>query len=96
MEEIAPGVYWINGGASNLYLCRDEENGLILIDAGMPKRQRDFVKQKQKVGKKKLAPTNATSTAFKARSVALPEQTLGTDKGQPVSHRQLTTGEMLT
>ena len=34
----------------------------------------DFVKKTQKVGKKKLAPTSATSTRFKSKSVALPEQ----------------------
>ena len=61
-----------------------------------PKRARDFVKKKQKVGKKKLAPTNATSTAFRSRSVTIQEQSLGADKGEPVSHRRLTAGELLT
>lgn len=37
-KEIAPGVYWIDGSASNLYLCVEDE-GLTLIDAGMPRRQ---------------------------------------------------------
>ena len=61
----------------------------------MPKRARDFVKKKQKVGKKKLAPTNSTSTAFKARSVVLTDQGLDKDKGEPLSHRKLTSGELL-
>ena len=34
----------------------------------------DFVKKRGKLGKKKLAPTNATSTAFKAQSVTLLSQ----------------------
>lgn len=38
-EEIAPGVYWIDGKASNLYLCVEDE-GLTLIDAGMPRREK--------------------------------------------------------
>lgn len=38
-EQIAPGVYWIDGGASNLYVCEDEEAGLVLVDTGMPRRQ---------------------------------------------------------
>ena len=61
----------------------------------MPKHARDFVKKKQKVGKKKLAPTNSTSTAFKARSVVLTDQGLDKDKGEPLSHRKLTSGELL-
>lgn len=38
MEEISPGIFWINGGASNMFLCRDDAR-LTLIDAGMPKKQ---------------------------------------------------------
>jgi hypothetical protein len=59
----------------------------------------DFEKQKQKVGKKKLAPVNATSTEFRARSVALPEQSQFADGGErdePVSHRRLTVNEHLS
>ena len=52
----------------------------------MPKRSsrdKDFVKQKQKVGKKKLAPTNATSTAFKAwRDDVRKTMTVSGDKGK--------------
>lgn len=36
--EIAPGIYWIDGGGGNFYLCEEPE-GLTLIDTGMPKRQ---------------------------------------------------------
>ncbi len=36
--EIAPGIYWIDGGGANFYLCEESE-GLTLIDTGMPKRQ---------------------------------------------------------
>ena len=56
---------------------------------------KDFEKKKQKLGKKKLAPTNSTSTQFKARSVVLPDQTIGAERGEPVSHRQLTMGELV-
>lgn len=38
-QEIAAGVYWINGGSSNFYLCV-EADGLTLIDAGMPRREK--------------------------------------------------------
>ena len=38
------------------------------------KRDADFVKAKQKVGKQKLVPTSLTSTEFRARSAALPAQ----------------------
>ena len=58
----------------------------------MPK---DFIKKKQKVGKKKLAPTNATATHFKAKSVALTEQSLAADKKGPTTVRNLTAGELL-
>jgi len=54
----------------------------------------DFKKRKQKLGKKKLAPTNATSTAIKVRSIALPEQAL--TKTEPTTHRNLTMGELLS
>ena len=37
--QILPDVYWLKGKASNLYLCVDED-GLTLIDAGMPGEQR--------------------------------------------------------
>ena len=55
----------------------------------------EFSKRKQKVGKKKLQPTNATSTVFKAKSIHLSEQSIGADKGQPTSHRKLTMSELV-
>ena len=66
----------------------------------MPAKKRsaggDFVKKRQKVGKKKLAPTNSTATAFKARSVLLPDQSIAVDRSDKlVSHRQLTLDELL-
>ena len=36
--EIASGIYWIDGGGSNFYLCADDD-GLALIDCGMPRRE---------------------------------------------------------
>ena len=66
----------------------------------MPKSRKtaDFTKRAQKVGKKKLAPTNATSTRFKVRSVALPEQAQFAADGsieEPTSHRKLSTTDLL-
>ena len=37
--EIQPNVYWINGGSSNFYLAVDDA-GLLLVDAGMPRREK--------------------------------------------------------
>ncbi len=36
--EIAPNVYWFDGRSSNLFLCVDED-GLTLVDTGMPRKQ---------------------------------------------------------
>ncbi|NKQ34169.1 MAG: MBL fold metallo-hydrolase [Chloroflexi bacterium] len=36
--ELSPNLHWLDGGASNLYLIVEEE-GLTLVDAGVPKRQ---------------------------------------------------------
>jgi glyoxylase-like metal-dependent hydrolase (beta-lactamase superfamily II) len=36
--EISPNVHRIDGRASNLYLCQDED-GLTLIDSGLPERR---------------------------------------------------------
>lgn len=38
-KEISPNIFWIDGGSSNLYLCK-EESGLTLIDAGVPNREK--------------------------------------------------------
>lgn len=37
LVEIAPDIYWLNGGSSNFYLCA-EPSGLTLIDCGMPRK----------------------------------------------------------
>ncbi|MCA9994546.1 MAG: MBL fold metallo-hydrolase [Anaerolineales bacterium] len=37
--EIQPHIYWLNGGSSNFYLAIDE-GGLLLVDAGMPRREK--------------------------------------------------------
>lgn len=37
--EITSGAHWLDGKGSNFYLCDDREEGLTLIDAGMPKRE---------------------------------------------------------
>jgi hypothetical protein len=61
-------------------------------------KSQDFKKRKQKLGKKKLAPTSTTSTQFKARSVVLLEQSQyaeGRDE-QAKSRRSLTLPELLT
>ena len=56
----------------------------------------DFVKKRQKLGKRKLAPASTTSTQFRARSVVLPEQSIAQEKRDtPVTHRQLTLHELL-
>lgn len=55
----------------------------------------DFSKRKQKVGKKKLQPTNATSTRFKVASISLPQQSLGARTDGPVSSRQLSAAQLL-
>ncbi len=36
--ELSPNLHWLDGGSSNLYLIV-EEDGLTLVDTGMPKRQ---------------------------------------------------------
>ena len=63
----------------------------------MPKTTLDGTKKKkQKLGKKKLAPTNATTTVFKSKSIVLLEQDVfRSDKG-PVTKRQLTFRELTT
>ena len=49
---------------------------------------KDFVKKKQKVGKRKLVPTNATSTRFTAKSVNLLQQSVAVEHEGPVSSRK--------
>lgn len=38
MEEIAPGIYWLQEWGVNLHLCVDEDE-LTMVDAGMPNQQ---------------------------------------------------------
>ena len=63
----------------------------------MPPKGGDFKKRKQKVGKKKLAPVNATVTQFKAKSVVLAAQSVSVvDKAEPTTSRNLTLAELQT
>ena len=55
----------------------------------------DFKKKKQKLGKKKLAPTNATDTTVKVKTIALPEQSQTVSKSGPTTHRNLTMAELM-
>ena len=47
---------------------------------GSSKKNADFNKTKLKLGKGKQQPTNATDTSFKARTIALPQQSITIDK----------------
>ena len=55
----------------------------------------DFKKKKQKLGKKKLAPTNATDTTVKVQTIALPQQSQTVAKSGPTTHRNLTMAELM-
>lgn len=50
----------------------------------------DFTKAKLKLGKTKRAPSNAVDTSFKARSIALPTQSISlvTDEKTPITRRK--------
>ena len=39
LDSVAPGVYCLDAGRVNLYLCL-EEDGLTLIDSGMPRQEK--------------------------------------------------------
>lgn len=54
--EIQPNVYWINGGSSNFYLAADDD-GLLLVDAGMPRREKLVWEQMAALGRQ---PTDLT------------------------------------
>ena len=54
--EIQPNVYWINGGSSNFYLAVDDA-GLLLVDAGMPRREKLVWEQIETLG---YQPTDLT------------------------------------
>ncbi|MCP4358969.1 MAG: MBL fold metallo-hydrolase, partial [Chloroflexi bacterium] len=48
--EILPGIHWIDGGSSNMYLCV-EENDLTLIDVGMPKKKKQILQMISDIGR---------------------------------------------
>lgn len=50
----------------------------------------DFKKAKHRVGKKLPKARNDTDTNFKSRAISLPDQNVGQEKGDAVSHRNLT------
>uniref|UniRef100_A0A0W0G2M8 Pre-rRNA-processing protein n=1 Tax=Moniliophthora roreri TaxID=221103 RepID=A0A0W0G2M8_MONRR len=58
----------------------------------------DFAKAKLKLGKGKQAPSNAIDTSFKARSIALPNQSIAVEKDQsiPTTRRQQTFGNLIS
>ncbi|MCB0034534.1 MAG: MBL fold metallo-hydrolase [Anaerolineales bacterium] len=48
--EIAPNVHWIDLGSVNVYLTVDED-GLTLIDTGMPRKQDDIMAYVRQIGR---------------------------------------------
>ncbi|KAF8912738.1 hypothetical protein CPB84DRAFT_1670522 [Gymnopilus junonius] len=58
----------------------------------------DFSKAKLKLGKGKAPATNAIDTSFKARSIALPSQSIVVEKdaSEPITKRQLTFGDLIS
>ncbi|KIK71082.1 hypothetical protein GYMLUDRAFT_975790 [Collybiopsis luxurians FD-317 M1] len=57
----------------------------------------DFTKAKLKLGKGKQAPSNVIDTSFKARSIALPSQSIAIEKqdGAPTTRRKLSLDDLL-
>ncbi|KAF9069120.1 hypothetical protein BDP27DRAFT_1294272 [Rhodocollybia butyracea] len=57
----------------------------------------DFAKAKLKLGKGKQAPSNAIDTSFKARSIALPSQSIAIEKdgSAPTTRRKLSFDDLL-
>ncbi|KAJ3987492.1 hypothetical protein F5890DRAFT_1497228 [Lentinula detonsa] len=57
----------------------------------------DFAKAKLKLGKGKQAPSNAIDTSFKARSIALPSQSIAVQKDDtaPTTRRKLSLDDLL-
>ncbi|KDN43941.1 hypothetical protein K437DRAFT_143603 [Tilletiaria anomala UBC 951] len=51
-------------------------------------RQADFQKAKLKLGKGKQAANNATDTSFRAKSIALPQQSINLDRSQAYTTRR--------
>lgn len=66
----------------------------------MPKRKAghvDFAKRRDKVGKKKARPENATYTQFRSKQLAMPEQSiLAEQAAEAVSHRNVAVPDLLT
>ena len=60
-----------------------------------PKKASDFAKVRGKVGKRLLAPANATNTVVKAKKVVLPGQTLSADRSARVLTSRGQTAEEL-
>ncbi|KAI6162256.1 hypothetical protein EDD17DRAFT_598024 [Pisolithus thermaeus] len=57
----------------------------------------DFAKAKLKLGKGKKAPSNVVDTSFKARSIALPTQSITVEKDNvPTTRRKQTFGDILS
>jgi glyoxylase-like metal-dependent hydrolase (beta-lactamase superfamily II) len=48
--EISPNVFWLGGRRSNFYLCQDDD-GLTLVDCGMPGRQELVVDAIRELGR---------------------------------------------
>ncbi|KAJ3935344.1 MAG: hypothetical protein NXY57DRAFT_990459 [Lentinula lateritia] len=57
----------------------------------------DFAKAKLKLGKGKQAPSNAIDTSFKARSIALPSQSIAVEKDDsaPTTRRKLSLNDLI-
>ncbi|KZV72568.1 hypothetical protein PENSPDRAFT_649670 [Peniophora sp. CONT] len=57
----------------------------------------DFSKSKLKLGKGKQLPTNAVDTSFKARSIALPSQSIASSKptSEPTTKRKLSLDDLI-
>ena len=48
----------------------------------------DFTKTKQKLGKGKQAASNATDTSFRAKAIAMPQQSILLDRSHQVTTRR--------
>ncbi|KAG8950685.1 hypothetical protein FRC04_007310 [Tulasnella sp. 424] len=70
-----------------------------MVQSGGTKKKKatDFRKSKLKLGKGKQLPANATDTSFKARSIALPTQSIAVqkDKSLPATKRNLTLDQLV-
>ncbi|KAF7320428.1 Ipi1-N domain-containing protein [Mycena kentingensis (nom. inval.)] len=55
----------------------------------------DFAKAKLKLGKGKQQPSNAIDTSFKARSIALPSQSIAKHTNEPTTRRKLALNDLI-